>query len=147
MQAWMRGSRLRSVWNTYGRGLAAGTCPWGGLAGRLLVVLTILLMLVMPITEHLSNFDRFLKGGTDCEFTLLAGLLFAALIVLAMHRDRTEAASVPYTMCYQRGAALLWQRHSSNLRTWLSGRSRVIDAQGWNSDASPNTCTLVPLRI
>jgi hypothetical protein len=110
-------------------------------------VLTSLLMLVMPITEHLSNFDRFLRGGTDCEFTLLAGLLFAALVVLAMHRDGTDAASVPYRMCYERIAALRWGLHSSDLRTWLSGRRPIIDAHGWNRDASQNTCTLVPLRI
>jgi hypothetical protein len=147
MQEWVRGSRLRSVWNTYGCGVAAGTCPWGGLAGRLLVVLTGLLMLVMPITEHLWNFDRFLKGGTDCEFTLLAGLLFAALVVLAMHRGRTGAASAPYVMCDQQVAALLWQLHGSDRPALRSGRRPIIDAHGWNSDASPNSCTLVPLRI
>jgi hypothetical protein len=101
----------------------------------------------MPVTEHLSDFDRFLKGGTDCEFTLLAGLLFAALVVLATHGDRNVAACGAYTICYQRIATLLRQLHGSDLRAWLSGRRPIVDAHGWNHDASPNTCTLVPLRI
>jgi hypothetical protein len=105
-------------------------------------------MLVMPVTEQLSTFDRFLRGGTDCEFTLLAGLLFAALVVLATHRNGADAASVSYTMCYQRIAAFLWQLHDSDLRTWLSSRCSIIDSHAWNcDDACRNTCTLVLLRI
>jgi hypothetical protein len=142
----MRGSRLMSVWNAYGRGLASGTYPWGWLAGRLLIVLTGLLMLVMPITEHLSNFDHFLNGGTDCEFTLLAGLLFAALVVLAMHRDGTHADDAGYVICQNRIAALRWQLLGSDLRIRLGG-CPIRDAHGWNCDVSPNTCTMVPLRI
>lgn len=52
--------------------------------GRLLVLLTTLLVLVMPVTEHLCNWDRFLRGGQDVEFNLLAALLFAAMVVLSM---------------------------------------------------------------
>ena len=59
-------------------------------AGRLLVLLTSLLILVMPLTEHLCNWDRFLRGGSDVEFNLLAGLLFAALVILAMDRSMTQ---------------------------------------------------------
>lgn len=52
--------------------------------GRLLVLLTTLLVLVMPVTEHLCNWDHFLRGGQDVEFNLLAVLLFAAMVVLSM---------------------------------------------------------------
>jgi hypothetical protein len=52
---------------------------------RVLVLLTTLLLLVMPITEHLCNWDNFLRGGPDVEFSLLAWLLFAAMVVLSMH--------------------------------------------------------------
>src|SRR5258708_7588375 len=52
--------------------------------GRLLVLLTTLLVLVMPVTEHLYNWDHFLRGGQDVEFNLLAALLFAAMVVLSM---------------------------------------------------------------
>jgi len=51
---------------------------------RLLVLLTTLLLLVMPVTEHLCNWDHFLRGGQDVEFNLLAALLFAAMVVLSM---------------------------------------------------------------
>jgi hypothetical protein len=52
---------------------------------RLLVLLTTLLLLVMPVTEHLCNWDHFLRGGPDVEFSLLAGLLFTAMVVLSMN--------------------------------------------------------------
>jgi hypothetical protein len=52
---------------------------------RLLVLMTTLLLLVMPVTEHLCNWDHFLRGGPDVEFSLLAGLLFAAMVVLSMN--------------------------------------------------------------
>ena len=57
---------------------------WTRLLSRVLVVLTILLLMVMPITEHLCNWDRFLRGGPDVEFSVLAWLLFAAMVVLSM---------------------------------------------------------------
>ena len=53
--------------------------------GRLLVLLTTLLVLVMPVTEHLYSWDHFLRGGQDVEFNLLAALLFAAMVVLSMN--------------------------------------------------------------
>jgi hypothetical protein len=51
----------------------------------LLILLTMSLLLVMPVTEHLCNWDHFLRGGPDVEFSLLAWLLFTAIIVLSMH--------------------------------------------------------------
>jgi hypothetical protein len=44
-----------------------------------------MLLLVMPVTEHLCNWDKFLRGGPDVEFSLLAGLLFVAMVVLSMN--------------------------------------------------------------
>ena len=58
---------------------------WSRPLSRLLVLLTTLLLLVMPITEHLCNWDQFLRGGTDVEFSVLAWLLFAAMVVLSMN--------------------------------------------------------------
>jgi hypothetical protein len=57
---------------------------WTRPLGRLLVLLTTLLVLVMPVTEHLCNWDHFPRGGQDVEFNLLAALLFAAMVVLSM---------------------------------------------------------------
>jgi hypothetical protein len=58
---------------------------WTRPLSRVLVLLTALLLMVMPVTEHLCNWDRFLRGGPDVEFSILAWLLFAAMIVLSMH--------------------------------------------------------------
>ena len=59
--------------------------------GRLLVLLTTMLLLVMPVTEHLCNWDHFLRGGQDVEFNLLASLLFAAMVVLARNGSRMQS--------------------------------------------------------
>lgn len=58
---------------------------WSSPLSRVLVLLTTLLLLAMPITEHLYNWDKFLRGGPDVEFSLLAWLLFAAMMVLSMN--------------------------------------------------------------
>ncbi len=62
----------------------ADASQWTRPLSRLLVLLTTLLLLVMPVTEHLCNWDHFLRGGPDVEFSLLAALLFAAMVVLSM---------------------------------------------------------------
>ena len=60
-------------------------CEWSRPLSRVLVLLTTMLLLAMPVTEHLCNWDRFLRGGPDVEFSLLAGLLFVAMVVLSMN--------------------------------------------------------------
>jgi hypothetical protein len=73
---------LSSLWFRTWRGDCG---EWTRLLGRVLIMLTTLLLLAMPITEHLCNWDRFLRGGPDVEFSVLAWLLFAAMVVLSMH--------------------------------------------------------------
>ena len=54
--------------------------------GRLLVGLTTLLLAVMPLTEHLWTWDKFLRGGPDFEFGLLAIVSILCLVlVLSQH--------------------------------------------------------------
>ena len=55
------------------------------LLGRIVVLLTGLLLFMMPITEYACDWDHFLRGGPDVEFSLLAWLLFAAFILLTMN--------------------------------------------------------------
>lgn len=55
------------------------------LLGELLVLMTGLLLFAMPITEYFCDWDRFLRGGVDVEFSILAWLLFAAMLVLTMN--------------------------------------------------------------
>jgi hypothetical protein len=76
--AWCRGT---TDWSEWSRPLS-----------RLLVLLTTLLLLVMPLTEHLCNWDKFLRGGPDVEFSLLAWLLFAAMVVLSMNGSMLRPA-------------------------------------------------------
>jgi hypothetical protein len=75
---------LGTICNLRYQGWTADTSQWTRPLSRLLVLLTTLLLLAMPVTEHLCNWDRFLRGGQDVEFNLLAALLFAAMVVLAM---------------------------------------------------------------
>ena len=77
-------AHLGSICNLRYRGWTRDLGQWTRPVGRLLVLLTTLLVLVMPVTEHLCNWDHFLRGGQDVEFNLLAALLFAAMVVLSM---------------------------------------------------------------
>jgi hypothetical protein len=42
----------------------------------------------MPVTEYLWSFDKFLRGGQDCEFGLLALAAIFCLILLLSHQRR-----------------------------------------------------------
>jgi hypothetical protein len=54
--------------------------------GRLLVGLTTLLLAVMPLTEHLWTWDKFLRGGPDFEFGLLGiASILCLVLVLSQH--------------------------------------------------------------
>jgi hypothetical protein len=55
-------------------------------ACRAVLILTALLIALMPLTEHLYGWDKFLQGGPDVEFGTLCLLLFAGLVVLMAHR-------------------------------------------------------------
>jgi hypothetical protein len=57
---------------------------------RAVLILTALLILLMPLTEHLYGWDKFLRGGSDVEFGILCLLLFAGLVVLMAHRAVTS---------------------------------------------------------
>jgi hypothetical protein len=49
---------------------------------RAVLILTSLLILLMPLSEHALHWDRFLQGGSDLEFGILCLLLFAGLVLL-----------------------------------------------------------------
>jgi hypothetical protein len=52
---------------------------------RAVLILTSLLILLMPVSEHVVHWDRFLQGGSDLEFGILCLLLFAGLVLLIAH--------------------------------------------------------------
>jgi hypothetical protein len=60
------------------------------LACRAVLILTEVLLLVMPLTEHFCQWDKFLRGGPDVEFGILSLLLFAGFVLLTAHREVTS---------------------------------------------------------
>jgi hypothetical protein len=59
-------------------------------AGRALLLLNVIVLILSSFTEHLWTWDRFLRGGQDFELSLLALLAFFCLIlVLAQHFRRS----------------------------------------------------------
>jgi hypothetical protein len=62
------------------------------LAGRLLILSTAVLILIMPWTEYFCQLDRFLRGGQDCELGLLALLTFFSLVLVLLQQRRQNVA-------------------------------------------------------
>lgn len=142
-------AHLGTVWNAW----CQGTIDWSQLSrplSRLLVLLTTSLMLVMPVTEHLCNWDHFLRGGPDVEFSLLAWLLFAAMVVLSMNGSMLQP-----TMMQRASSAILafgeGGARSNALGT--SGCSHRPASPSWrtprrnDSIAASGPCAPVPMRI
>jgi hypothetical protein len=59
-------------------------------ACRAVLILTEMLILLMPLTEHFCKWDKFLRGGPDVEFGVLSLLLFAGLVLLTAYREVTS---------------------------------------------------------
>jgi hypothetical protein len=59
---------------------------------RAVLLLTGVLLLLMPLTEHFCRWDKFLRGGPDVEFGILSLLLFAGLVMVTAYR----AATAPF---------------------------------------------------
>lgn len=72
------------------RALSLSDVPKGWVrAGRALLVLNVIVLILSSFTEHLWTWDRFLRGGQDFELSLLALIAFFCLIlVLAQHFRR-----------------------------------------------------------
>ncbi len=117
---------VRSLWY---RGSLADAAQWIRPAVRLLLLLTSVLILVMPLTESLWNWDHFLRGGSDVEFTLLSTLLFAGLVLLAIERSLTQpiAALLLHTLLALREFVVLLR---DGLRTWQLKSGSAAESQG-----------------
>lgn len=61
---------------------------------RSLIAFIAVLLAVMPWTEHFYQFDRFLRGGQDCEFGLLALATFFCMVLVISHGFRLRIASM-----------------------------------------------------
>ena len=62
------------------------------LGGRLLILSTAVLILVMPWTEYFWQFDRFLRGGQDFELGLLSLLTIFSLVLVLLQQRRQDVA-------------------------------------------------------
>ncbi|HEY1964358.1 MAG TPA: hypothetical protein VGG59_05480 [Acidobacteriaceae bacterium] len=136
---------------------------WNRPLSRLLVLLTTSLLLVMPITEYLCNWDKFLRGGPDVEFSLLAALLFAAMVVLSMNGTMLQpgllrptvmqpayattyaarAASFdPCSACATSGRNAMSPASASN-----QSRKRWLDEPASAFDSGSGSGAAIPMRI
>ena len=73
--------------------------------GRLLVGLTTLFLAVMPLTEHLWTWDKFLRGGPDVEFGLL-GIVSILCLVLVLSQHYKQVINLLLTLRRLIGFAL-----------------------------------------
>jgi hypothetical protein len=76
------------------------------LLGQILILLTTLLVAVMPVTEYLWTFDKFLRGGQDCEFGLLALAAILCLVLVLSHQRRVVVALI---LSFRRVLSFLFQ--------------------------------------
>ena len=148
---------LGSICNAWYRGWARDSSEWSRPLSRLLIWLTTMLLLVMPVTEHLCNWDQFLRGGPDVEFSLLAWLLFAAMVVLSMNGTMLRPVmmqpgmpvrvSVSRTASQGAGAASrsLAQSFTSQFATNSRSRHRCWDEPSPATGAGRSSRT--PMRI
>ena len=90
------------------------------LGGRLLILSTAVLILVMPLTEYFWQFDRFLRGGQDFELGLLSLLTIFSLVLVLLQQRRQDLALL------------------LNLRRWLS---LIFEDPGPRTVA--NACSLI----
>lgn len=133
----------RSLWY---RGCTEDPRQWLRPVAHLLLLLTSTLILAMPATESLCNWDHLLSGGSDVEFTLLAGLLFAALVVLAI--DRSMAQPLAALLLHGLGAVdslrrLAWRW----LPKGICARSRVHCPKVLPVVFAGTAAAATPLRI
>jgi hypothetical protein len=118
-----------------------------------LILLTTLLLMVMPVTEHLCNWDRFLRGGPDVEFSVLAWLLFAAMIVLSMHGTILQPRAMhPESMRSSVATTIPCGRGTAGLVSHRALRSQAPAAEVWRrqlteAGAASEFGLAVPMRI
>ena len=60
--------------------------------GRLLILFTAILIVVMPWTEYFWQFDGFLHGGQDFELGLLSLLTIFSLVLVLLQQRRQNVA-------------------------------------------------------
>ena len=88
------------------RTLRDGTFEARAVAGRVLIVLTALLIAVSPWTEHYWHFDNFINGGQDFEFGLLATIVVFCLVLVLLQDSKQ---GVVFWFALRRWLSVLFQ--------------------------------------
>src|ERR1700761_9414852 len=68
--------------------------PAFSVAGRLLLLLSALLLAATPWTEYFWDFDHFLQGGQDLEFGLLSVLTVLCLVLVVWWQTKQRLGSI-----------------------------------------------------
>ena len=63
-------------------------------AGRVLVLLVALLLVITPWTEYFWHFDNFLHGGQDMEFGLISIVTVLCLVLVLLQDGKQHMTSV-----------------------------------------------------
>jgi hypothetical protein len=80
--------------STTSRTLINGSSQVCSLGGRVLILLTALLLAVTPWTEYLWHFDNFLHGGQDMELGLLSLLTILCLVLVLLQDSKQRVKSM-----------------------------------------------------
>jgi hypothetical protein len=64
------------------------------LGGRVLILLTVLLLAVTPWTEYSWHFDNFLHGGQDMELGLLSIVTIFCLVLVLLQDGKQRVTSM-----------------------------------------------------
>ena len=75
---------------------AAGVVAW---IGRSLLILCTLTLLLLPISEQLWTWDRFLQGGRDFELETLTVLAFFSLVLVLSKQGKQRVESLFSPWC------------------------------------------------
>lgn len=108
------------------------------LVSRLLLSLIAVVLAVTPLSEHLLDFDHFLRGGQDFELGLLALLATCCLVLVLAHLCREALQRVVALILSVR-----WPHSPPYLRHQRGG-SVIHSGFG---PGSPAICFQAPLRI
>jgi hypothetical protein len=89
--------------------------PGFSVAGRLLLLLSALLVAITPWTEYFWDFDHFVQGGQDFELGLLSVLTVLSLVLVVWWHAKKRLSSIVSIFC---------------VRSRLHGQQDASDASG-----------------
>src|SRR5665213_889671 len=100
-------------------GFNASACPASVLAGigRVLLILTAVLLMTMPVTERLWTWDHFLQGGKDFELGTILVLSFLCLVLVLSKHGKQCVDSLFANGCH----LAFISNHSHFVRVTLAG--------------------------